>query len=69
METNTANNKMGCPGMNCCNVLMNKMPVNAPKIIMPSSAMLITPERSLNIPPRATINNGMEKNIVCCTRK
>lgn len=38
-------------------------------IMMPSSAILTTPLRSLNIPPNATISSGMEKNIVCCTRK
>jgi hypothetical protein len=41
------------------------MPENAPIIIMPSRAILITPERSENIPPRATIKSGIEKNIVC----
>ena len=52
-----------------CTMLMNRMLENAPMIMMPSSAILTTPLRSLNIPPNATISSGMEKNIVCCTRK
>jgi chromosome partitioning protein len=33
--------------------------------VMPSNAILVTPLRSVNTPPNATISRGMEKNIVC----
>ncbi len=50
-------------------ILMNKMLVKAPKTIIPSRAMLTTPLRSENMPPRATTNSGIEKVRVCRKRK
>src|SRR6266496_4317421 len=38
--------------------------VKAPASIIPSSAILITPERSENKPPRAARINGVESRIV-----
>jgi hypothetical protein len=37
----------------------NRLPKNAPHSMMPSSAMLMTPLRSLNMPPSATSSSGM----------
>ena len=43
----------------------NRIPVNAPMVMMPSSAMFTTPLRSENMPPRATIISGMVNSMVC----
>ena len=63
-----ASSNSSCGGMftpASCMTLINRMLENAPIIMMPSSAMFTTPERSLNMPPRATTRSGMEKNIIC----
>ena len=52
----------------CCIILTNSTPINAPNIMIPSRARLITPLRSANIPARATIIRGMAYNIVCCIK-
>ena len=51
--------------MEPCTRLIKKMEAKAPATMMPSSAMLTTPERSENMPPKATISRGIEKNIIC----
>ena len=48
---------------------MKKIAANAPITMMPSSAMFTTPLRSENMPPSATMSNGMEKNIICRNTK
>ena len=42
----------------CCTSLTNSTPMNAPKIMMPSSARLITPLRSAYTPASATTIRG-----------
>jgi len=42
-----------------CRMRTNSTPMNAPKIIMPSSARLITPLRSAKMPASATIIRGI----------
>ena len=42
----------------CCTRRTNKTPMNAPKIIMPSSARLMMPLRSAKMPASATIIRG-----------
>ena len=58
--------KIGCAGPNpdILNVRKAKHPINAPIIIIPSSAMFITPLLSENIPPKATSINGIANIIV-----
>ena len=51
------------------NWFINNIPAKAPIIIIPSKAIFITPLRSENIPPMATIKRGIAKDIVCCTIK
>ena len=41
-----------------CRMRTHSTPMNAPKIIMPSSARLITPLRSAKMPASATIIRG-----------
>ena len=49
-----------------CMERTNSTPMNAPKIIMPSSARLIIPLRSEKTPPKATIRRGIMQAIVDC---
>ena len=44
---------------------INRIPVNAPMVMIPSSAILIIPLRSENMAPRATIIRGIMKYMVC----
>ena len=58
--------KIGCAGPNPLefNPLNVRHPNNAPTIIIPSSAIFITPLLSENIPPKATSIKGIAKSMV-----
>ena len=65
IEIRIAISRTSHEGMAALAERMNMMPANAPKTMMPSSAMFRTPLRSENRSPRPTRSSGTRKISVC----
>ena len=65
VEIRMASSSCSCPLILSPVMFRNRMPVKAPMVMIPSRAMLTTPLRSENMPPRATIIRGMVNSMVC----
>ena len=65
VEIRMARASWNCPPIFPPVMFKNRIPVNAPMVMMPSRAMFTTPLRSENMPPSATIIRGMVNSMVC----